>query len=208
MNKFIKILSITAILCSCSGIYTRMANSDLEIKTNMTKTIWLTPTDPAQTKIYVQARNTSDNKEFNDLGTYIKSSLESKGYTITNNPNEATFILQTNVLKAILNNNSVNKSNTQNDALTTAVGVGYAVGSKNDDLTAVGAGLAAGLASMYFDAKTKDATYYVQTDIKITEGNKSYTTSLNVDAKKVNLTVEEASIKMKEAIANSLSGLF
>ena len=61
---------------------------------------------------------------------------------------------------------------------------------------------------MYFDAKTKDATYYVQTDIKITERNKSYTTSLNVDAKKVNLTVEEASIKMKEAIANSLSGLF
>lgn len=207
MKKLLSILSII-ILSNCSGTYTRMANSDLEISTNMNRTIWLTPTNPSDTKIFVQSRNTSDNTEFNDLGEYIKTALKHKGYQITNNPKEATFILQTNVLKALLNNKSVNETNAKNDALIAATGVGYAVSQKNNDLTAIGAGLAAGLATMYFDAKTKDATYNTQTDIRIIEGNTSHTTILNVNAKQVNLSIQDASIKMKQAIANSLSGLF
>ena len=208
MKKVLSILSIVAILSGCSGTYTRMANSDLEITTSMSKTIWLTPTNPAETKIFVQSRNTSDNKDFNDLGTYIKQSLTSKGYKITNNPKEATFILQTNVLRAILNNKSISESNATNDALIAAAGIGYAVKRNSNDLKAIGAGLATGLATMYFDAKTKDATYNTQTDIRITEGKTSYTTVLNVNAKQVNLAPAEASLKMKDAIANSLSGLF
>jgi hypothetical protein len=61
---------------------------------------------------------------------------------------------------------------------------------------------------MYFDAKTKDATYNTQTDIRIIEGKTIHTTVLNVNAKQVNLTPSEASSQMKDAIANSLSGLF
>lgn len=208
MKKFLNILSIITILSGCSGAYTRMANSDLEITTDMSRTIWLTPTNPTETKIFVQSRNTSDNKDFNDLGNYIKQALTTKGYQITNNPKEATFILQTNVLKAILNNKNISETEAKNDALLAGVGVGYAVGQKNNDLTAIGAGLATGLATMYFDAKTKDATYNTQTDIRITEGKTSHTTVLNVNAKKVNLSPSEASLQMKEAIANSLSGLF
>ena len=208
MKKVLSILSIVAILSGCSGAYTRMANSDLEITTNMSKTIWLTPTNPAETKIFVQSRNTSDNKEFNDLGAYIKQALTAKGYQITNNPKQATFILQTNILRAILNNKSISESNAKNDALIAGAGIGYAIGKKNNDLTTIGAGLATGLATMYFDAKTKDATYNTQTDIRIIEGKTIHTTVLNVNAKQVNLTPSEASSQMKDAIANSLSGLF
>ncbi|MBR4315846.1 MAG: hypothetical protein IKP65_02585 [Alphaproteobacteria bacterium] len=208
MKNFIKILSIALTLTSCSGAYTRMAKSDMDIKTNMTKTIWLTPTNPEDTKIFVQSRNTSDNQNFSDLDRYIKFALESKGYQITKNPKQADFVLQTNVLKAILYNNSINEGKATNDATIAAATTGLLVGRKNNALTTTLASAGAGLATMYFDAKTKDASYLVQVDIRIMEGSKPHTTVLNVEASQVNLTVEEASAKLKENIANSLSGLF
>lgn len=208
MKKFITILSTIALLSGCSGTYTRMANSDLEITTNMNKTIWLNPTVPENTKIFVQVRNTSDNQNFNDLNGYITRALEYKGYQITTNPANANFILQANVVRAI----SINRSSAmdaQNDAVIAGTGVGLAVANKNDGLAGVGAGLAAGLATMYFDANTKDITYNVQTDIRITEGkNNAQTTMLTVNTKRVNLTPEEASAQIKQRIANSLAGLF
>lgn len=208
MKKFITILSTIALLSGCSGTYTRMANSNLEITTNMNKTIWLNPTVPENTKIFVQVRNTSDNQNFNDLNGYITRALEYKGYQITTNPANANFILQANVVRAI----SINRSSAmdaQNDAVIAGTGVGLAVANKNDGLAGVGAGLAAGLATMYFDANTKDITYNVQTDIRITEGkNNAQTTMLTVNAKRVNLTPEEASTQIKQRIANSLAGLF
>ena len=208
MKKFIKILSISLILTGCGGIYTRMSKSDMEIKTNMTKTIWLTPTNPADTKIFIQSRNTSDNQSFSDIGKYIKFALENKGYQITTNPNEARFTLQTNVLKAILYNKSIGEDRATSDATLAAAGAGLIVGQKNNGLTTALASGAAGLATMYFDAKTKDASYIVQVDIRILDGSTPYTTVLNVEASQVNLTTEEASSKMKENIANSLAGLF
>lgn len=208
MKNFIKILSIALTLTGCSGAYTRMAKSDMDIKTNMTKTIWLTPTNPEDTKIFIQSRNTSDNQSFSDLDRYIKFALESKGYQITKNPKQADFVLQTNVLKAILYNNSINEGKATNDATIAAATTGLLVGRKNNTLTTALASAGAGLATMYFDAKTKDASYIVQVDIRIMEGSKPHTTVLNVEASQVNLTVEEASAKLKENIANSLSGLF
>lgn len=208
MKNFIKILSIALTLTGCSGAYTRMAKSDMDIKTNMTKTIWLTPTNPEDTKIFIQSRNTSDNQSFSDLDRYIKFALESKGYQITKNPKQADFVLQTNVLKAILYNNSINEGKATNDATIAAATTGLLVGRKNNTLTTALASAGAGLATMYFDAKTKDASYLIQVDIRIMEGSKPHTTVLNVEASQVNLTVEEASAKLKENIANSLSGLF
>jgi len=208
MKKIIIILSAITLLNGCSGIYTRMSKSEMEVKTNMTKTIWLTPTNPADTKIFIQSRNTSDNENFSDIGKYVKFALEEKGYTITTNPKIANFTLQINVLKAILNNKSIHEANATNDASIAALGTGLVVGRKHNSLTTAMASAGAGLATMYFDAKTKDATYDVQVDIRILEGTQPHTTILNVQASQVNLTKEEASNKLKENIAKSLAGLF
>ena len=236
MKNLLKCLSVALILSGCSGIYTRMSKSDLEIQTKMSSTIWLNPTMPEKTYIYVQSRNTSDNQAFNDLAQNIKKSLMLKGYLITSDPDEATFILQTNVLKAVMVSDSINSEQATSDSLLSGASVGFAVASGNNNITAIGAGLLAGLASMYFEANTKDNYYAVQTDIRITEkvkpykadnlelskqGNtftasqnnsvnttKAYTTTLTVMASQVNLTPAEASAPIKEAIANSLAGLF
>ena len=236
MKNFIKIMSMILVLTGCSAVYNTMSKSDLEIQTKMSSTIWLNPTVPERTYIYVQSRNTSDNPLFNDLAISIRKSLMGKGYLITSDPDEATFILQTNVLKAVMVSDRINSDQATSDGLLAGTGVGFAVGSRNNTATAIGAGLLAGLASMYFDANTKDNYYAVQTDIRITErvkpykadnfelskqGNtltasqnnsvnttKAYTTTLTVMANQINLTAAEASAPIKEAIANSLAGLF
>lgn len=237
MKKFVSVLAVALVLTGCAGVYTRMSKSDLTIQTKMSSTIWLNPTMPEKTYIYVQSRNTSDNPAFNNLAVSIKKALMEKEYLITNNPDEANFILQTNVLKAVMVSDGINADQATSSSVLSGTGVGIAVGSKNNTATAVGAGLLTALASMYFDANTKDNYYAVQTDIRITErvkpynadsislssqGNntvtasqsnsvmntKSYTTTLTVMANQVNLTVAEAVAPIKNAIANSLAGLF
>lgn len=213
MNKFIKVLCMVGFLAGCNAVYTGMSKSDLAIQTKMSSTIWLNPTVPENTYIYVQSRNTSDNFAFNDLGNDIKKSLMLKGYLITNDPSEANFVLQTNVLKAVMVSDIANADQASSSAMLTGAGVGFAVGTKNNNATAIGAGLLAGLASMYIDANTRDNYYAVQTDIRITEKSKGvntkyYTTVLTVMANQVNLTPQSASAPIKEAIANSLAGLF
>lgn len=213
MNKFIKVLCMVGFLAGCNAVYTGMSKSDLAIQTKMSSTIWLNPTVPENTYIYVQSRNTSDNFAFNDLGNDIKKSLMLKGYLITNDPSEANFVLQTNVLKAVMVSDIANADQASSSAMLTGAGVGFAVGTKNNNTTAIGAGLLAGLASMYIDANTRDNYYAVQTDIRITEKSKGvnpiyYTTVLTVMANQVNLTPQSASAPIKEAIANSLAGLF
>ena len=71
-------------------------------------------------------------------------------------------------------------------------------------------GLATGLATMYFDAKTKDSTYVVQTDIRVTQrgGKNPQTAMLTTTAHGVNLEPADVSILLKRNVANSLAGLF
>ena len=209
MKKFVKILSILAILTSCSGVYNQMAYSDPDVSTTMDKTIWLTPTNPATTSIYIQARNTSDNGEFNDVGNHIIRALQNKGYNVTTNPDIATFILQVNVLNALSEVRN-NKDNAVSDALVTG-GLGYALAKKRTKKSKAAAiGVAAGLATMYFDTQSKDVLYGVQTDIRVTEkGNKTpQTVVLTTTARQVNLSPSTISYKLKRNIANSVANLF
>ena len=207
--RALTVVCVMGVLASCAGTYTRMANSDMQVTTNMDKTIWLDPTVPEKTYIYVQARNTSDNSEFSDVAGYIKRALEYKGYNITNNPDNATFVLQANVLRSIMMQNG-NGDEAKADALM-AGGLGYAIAKNNTNtLKSAGIGLAAGLATMYFDANTKDSTYVVQTDIRVTKkgGKNPQTAVLTVTAHQVNLEPQDVSILLKRNIANSLAGLF
>jgi hypothetical protein len=208
MKKFMNLAAIAVLVSGCAGIYTRMSKSDLAIQTSMSSTIWLPPSVPEKTKIFVQARNTSDNRAFGDLSRDIRRSLMSKGYLIADEPKEARFVLQANVLKATMVSRQASADSASSSAMLAGAGAGIAVGQSNNAAASIAAGLGAGLASMYFDAKTNDNYYGVQTDIRITDGEKSYTTVLTVMANKANLSAEEATAPIKTAISESLAGLF
>ncbi len=238
MKKILCLFSCLFVLLGCNAIYTNMSKSDLTIQSKMSSTIWIDPVVPEKTSVYVQIRNTSSNNGFDDLANDIKKALMSKGFLITNNPDEANLILQANVLKAVMFSDVANVDEANSSALLTGSAVGFAVGAKNNDATAIGAGLLAGLASMYFDANTKDNYYAVQVDIRITQkssqsyntssfevskqgdsavsvvssnqqmNSKSYTSTLTLLANKVNLKEYEAMHELNKAIVNSLVGIF
>jgi len=77
----------------CSGIRI----SYLEVKTQMSETIWLEPS--SQKTVYLQIKNTSD-KDMSGLQTKVIKAVQDKGYTVMSSPDSAHYWIQANVLKA------------------------------------------------------------------------------------------------------------
>ena len=101
LKKGVFTLLITSIfvLSGCSAIHTSVAKKDLDIQTKMSESIFLDPVAPEKRIVFVQVRNTSD-KPGIILEPAIKQAILANGYRITDNPDEAYYMLQANVLKA------------------------------------------------------------------------------------------------------------
>lgn len=172
------IMIFSLILSGCAAVHTSIAKKDLDVQTKMSDSIFLDPVEPSQKTIYINIRNTSDKTNFDISGSVAKA-LEGRGYYITNNPKEAHYWLQVNVL-------SVDKASptAAEAALRAGYGgmggaalgaaVGTATGAAIDGWSGAGigglAGAAAfGLVGTIADAAVKDVTYMAITDVEIAE---------------------------------------
>ncbi|WP_293006717.1 complement resistance protein TraT [Nitrosomonas sp.] len=172
------IVIFSLVLSGCAAMHTSIAKKDLDVQTKMSDTIFLDPVEPSQRTVYLNIRNTSDKTNF-DIATTVARALEGRGYLITNNPREAHYWLQVNIL-------SVDKASptAAEAALRAGYGgmgsaalgaaVGTATGAAIDGWSGAGigglAGAAAfGLASTLADAAVKDVTYMAITDVEIAE---------------------------------------
>jgi hypothetical protein len=70
---------------------------NLDVKTQMSETIWLEPS--SEKTVYLQIRNTSD-KDMSGLQAQITNELAAKGYRVSSSPDTAYYWIQANVLKA------------------------------------------------------------------------------------------------------------
>lgn len=166
---------ITTLLSGCAAVHTSIAKKDLDVQTKMSDTVFLDPVGPDKKVIYVDIRNTSDKSNF-DILSSVTSSLRTKGYTVTNDPDRAHFWLRANVL-------SVDKASptAAESALHAGYGgalagaaVGAATGAALGGWGGAGigglAGAAAfGIAGTIADAAVKDVTYMAITDIEVAE---------------------------------------
>lgn len=60
MKNYLKYFMVGAFafsIASCTAVYTRMSKSDMQVKVEMSDTIWLDPVAPEQQTIYVQIRH-------------------------------------------------------------------------------------------------------------------------------------------------------
>lgn len=97
-NNFIAAVVLGAFLLSgCGAMGTAIKKRNLEVKTQMSETIWLEPS--TERTVYLQIKNTSD-KDMSGLQGKINSQIQAKGYRIVNNPADAHYWIQANVLKA------------------------------------------------------------------------------------------------------------
>jgi len=162
-------------LSGCAAVHTSIAKKDLDVQTKMSDTIFLDPVSPNKKVIYINVRNTSDKTNF-DINTPIQSAIAGKGYRITQNPDEAHYILQANVLSVAKASPTAAETALHSGfggALAGTV-AGAAIGGAAGGFAGAGYGAAAGglLAAgveTIADAYVKDVTFVVITDIEISE---------------------------------------
>ncbi len=161
-------------LCGCAATQIALEKKDLNVQTKMSDTIFLDVEARIQKTVFVDIKNTSD-KDIN-LKPAIIAHLQSRGYTIVQNPRKAFYILQGNVLY-------VGKADPS--ALRKSIYAGYGgaiaggaagaligAAANNSSGAWIGGGigtLVGGAAEMIAGSLVKDVTYTVVTDIMISE---------------------------------------
>ena len=169
MKKFLKniiFLGLLLTIVSCSTMHTVISKRNLDVQTKMSDTIWLEPAAPNQKIVFVKISNTTG-KNLN-IEQKIVNALSAKGYRVVNDPAEAKYWLQANILK-------VDKVNLDNDnGFSDAVlgaGIGGILGAQRSGgaYTALGWGLAGAAIGTLADALVNDTAYAMVTDILISE---------------------------------------
>jgi hypothetical protein len=166
-------LAFSAAVCGCAATQTLIEKRNLDVQTKMSESIFLDPVAPGQQTIFVQIRNTSDKPDF-DVRPLVLSAIQARGWTVTDDPEKAQFMLQANVL-------SVGKT-TPATAMQ-AFGGGYgsplsgaltglAIAGATHNYSAGGlatAGLIGGAASLVGDALVKDVYFAAITDLQVSQ---------------------------------------
>lgn len=237
MKKLVLLVLTTLLLTfsGCSALDTAVKKRNLETHTKMSETIWLNPQFIGDKTIYVQIKNTSTSNI--SLEQDIKNILTGKGYRIVNTPNSANYWLQVNLL-------NVGKMDLKDSeaALTglTGAGIGATIGAYNTGSanTAIGWGIAGGIAGVVADAMISDNYYTMITDILVSEktpytvanqainattqgtrgvnmtqsgnaGNMNkYQTRVVSTANKVNLKLQEAEPQLTAELLKVISNIF
>ncbi len=176
LNKVMAVMVVSSalVLSGCSAMGTAIKKRNLEVKTQMSETIWLEP---------LQIKNTSD-KDLSGLQAKIASAVTSKGYQVVSNPDTAGYWIQANVLKADkmdLRESQGWLSRGYEGAVTgAALGAGITAYNSSSAGATLGVGLAAGLVGMAADAMVEDVNYTMITDVQIAERTKTQVQTDNV----------------------------
>ena len=169
MKNFLKniiFLSFLLMMVSCSTMHTVISKRNLDVQTKMSDTIWLEPAAANQKTVFVKISNTSG-KNLN-IEQKIVNTLSAKGYRIVNDPAEAKYWLQANILK--VDKVNLDKDSGFSDAVLGA-GIGGVLGAQRSGgaYTALGWGLAGAAIGTLADALVDDTAYAMVTDILISE---------------------------------------
>lgn len=183
-NLFIAtVVSSCIVLSGCSAMGTAIKKRNLDVKTQMSQTVWLEPS--SEKTVYLQIRNTSD-KDMSDLQTILAQDLRAKGYTVTSSPDSAYYWIQANVLKAekmdLRQAQGFLSTGYEGAAAGAALGAGITAYNTTSGGAILGVGLATGLVGMAADAMVEDINFTMVTDLQISERSKSTVTTDNVAA--------------------------
>ena len=163
-------------MSSCKAMHTSIAKKDLDVQTKMSDTIFLDPVGSDKKVIYIQVRNTSDKDNF-DIETPIKEAIAKRGYRVTEDPEEAYYRLQANVLsvaKASPTAAEAALGGGYGGALAggaAGAGVGIATGHGGTGAAAGGllGSVVGGFTETVADAFVKDVTFMAVTDVQLVE---------------------------------------
>lgn len=158
MKKIIYLIGLGLVI----SLFTGCATTQLQTQAKMTRSIFLDPVVKSKRTVFVAVRNTSGQEVH--LKHKLISQLRSKGYTITDDPNMAKYILMVNILFA----NNAKEANAANAAETGGT-VGAVTGSMSSGRDGIIDGLAAAAIGGILGKVTEDDIFRMVVDIDIKE---------------------------------------
>lgn len=228
--EFLFLLFLSFCLVGCAATHTAISKRNLDVQTKMSETIFLPPIESEQQKnVYVQFKNTSDKRSFDNFESDVCAALEQDGFNVVNTLDEAYYLLQGNLRAVTKASPAAAEKVLMAGYPETAAGAGVGAamgGALSDSWKGVGYGAAAGglisgITSTVANAAVKDVTYMGVTDIRISrrvdfvkpkaekgEEWERHRTRVVSTANKVNLDFSEASMKIRQDLIHSITGLF
>jgi len=165
-------LALALLLAGCAASTTAISKRNLDVQTKMTETIFLDPVPPSERTVFVQVRNTSDKPDF-DIEPAVRAAVESRGYRVVDDPSEARYLLQANVLQAGRNSDSAAEHTFAGGfgsmILGGAAGAGVGRVASEDPAVIIGGALAGAAASAVANAFVQDVTYSIISDVQVSE---------------------------------------
>ena len=202
MRKLIFLTSLSTFL------FIGCATTQLETNSKLTRTIVIDHSKIVNKTIYVQVTDTaSSGGERMNLNQSIINSLQSKGYTVVNSSNEATYSIFVNVLFA----NNLKEARALQAAIASGVfgGVGaLASGSNGSNSLLIGA--TAALAGGLVVKALEDETFRTVIDITVKDNqiNSEEKSRVYCEAVKMNLNLDEAIPILEKESTKSIVNIF
>jgi len=165
-------LSFLAFLSGCAATDAALTSDNLNVETKMSSSIFLEPVAPEKRTVLVQVRNTSGQPNLN-LEPMIRSTLEQRGYRIVEDPAQAQYMLQANVLQVgEADKETIDKflsSGYGGAAIGGLIGtgVGALAGGHSDAL--IGGALAGAAIGYLANTLVKDNAFTMVTDLQVSE---------------------------------------
>lgn len=179
------LVASTIALSGCGAMSTAVKKRNLDVKTQMSQTVWLEPS--SEKSVYLQVRNTSD-QNMSGLEAKISDALKAKGYNVTRSPDDAYYWVQVNVLKAekmdLRASQGFLSTGYEGAATGAALGAGITAYNSASAGATLGVGLASGLIGLAADSMVEDVNYTMVTDLQIAERSKATVTTDNIAALK------------------------
>ena len=163
-------------ITGCAATSTAISKRNLDVQTKMSDSIFLDPVSPDERTVFVDVRNTSDRPDFN-IEPEIRSAVEGRGFRVVDDPDQANFLLQANVLQAGRSSESAAEdafgggfgSVLTGGAIGGATGFGLGQAGGSDILLTLGGALLGAAIATAADSFVQDVTYSIVTDLQISE---------------------------------------
>lgn len=171
-HRQIAVVALSVILSGCAATTTAIAKRNLDVQTKMTDSVFLDPVVAADKTVFVEVRNTSDRPDL-DIAAEVRAAIAARGYRLVDDPDDARFLLQANVLQAGRTSRSAAEGTFARgfgSALVgAAAGAGIARTQTSDTGVLVAGALIGAAASAVADSFVQDVTYSVITDVQVSE---------------------------------------
>jgi hypothetical protein len=165
-------LAFSLALSGCAATTTAIGKRTLDVQTRMTDSIFLEPVTAPERTVLVEVRNSSDRPQL-DIAPAVRAALAERGYRLVDDPQDAHFLLQANVLQVGRTSAAAAEGAFAKGFGSALVGgaAGAGLGRVASDQTeAIIAGAVTGVAaSVVADSFVQDVTYSIITDLQISE---------------------------------------